>query len=64
MVTLQPMSQSDDALLMEASIKRYAEEKVLAGTWAEEEALENAEDQFNSLPPNGIYTENHELLNL
>ncbi|MFJ5964052.1 hypothetical protein [Bacillus sp. NPDC093026] len=55
MVTLQPMSQSDEASLMEASIKRYAEK---------EEALENAEDQFNSLLPNGIHTENHELLNL
>ncbi|MEI4789740.1 GNAT family N-acetyltransferase [Bacillus sp. FJAT-53060] len=61
MVTLQPMSQTDYDSLIEATIKRYAEEKVLAGTWAKEEALENAEDQFDRLLSEGIHTEHHEL---
>lgn len=64
MVTLQSMSQTDYDSLMGAAIQRYAEEKVIAGTWAEEEALEKAEDQFDSLLPKGIHTENHELWNL
>ncbi|OLP67080.1 putative N-acetyltransferase YycN [Bacillus pumilus] len=50
--------------MMDAAIQRYAEEKVSAGTWTKEEALENAEDQFDSLLPDGIHTAHHELWNL
>ena len=61
MVTLQPMSQTDYDVLIEANIKRYAEEKVLAGTWNQEEAQKNAEKQFDRLLPEGLQTEDHEL---
>ncbi|WP_407968963.1 GNAT family N-acetyltransferase [Bacillus altitudinis] len=61
MVTLQPMSQTDYDVLIEASIKRYAEEKILAGTWGQEEAQKNAEEQFELLLPEGLQTEDHEL---
>lgn len=61
MVTLQPMSQTDYDVLIEASIKRYAEEKILAGTWGQEEAQKNAEEQFERLLPEGPQTEDHEL---
>lgn len=61
MVTLQPMSQTDYDALIEEAIKRYAEEKVLAGTWDQGEAQENAEEQFDRLLPEGLQTEHHEL---
>ncbi|MBJ8056751.1 GNAT family N-acetyltransferase, partial [Bacillus cereus] len=61
MVTLQPMSQTDYDVLIEESIKRYAGEKVLAGTWNQEEAQKNAEEQFERLLPEGLQTEDHEL---
>ncbi len=64
LVTLQPMSQTDYDVLMEKSIQRYAEEKVRAGTWEEEESLANAEEQFDRLLPEGLQTEHHELWNL
>jgi len=64
LVTLQPMSQTDYDVLMEKSIQRYAEEKVRAGTWEEEESLANAEEQFDRLLPEGLLTEHHELWNL
>ncbi|WMT29158.1 GNAT family N-acetyltransferase [Bacillus aerius] len=61
MVTLQPMSQMDYDILIEKSTRRYAEEKVLAGTWDQEEAQKNAEEQFARLLPEGLQTEDHEL---
>lgn len=64
LVTLQPMSQTDYDVLMEKAIQRYAEEKVRAGTWEEEESLANAEEQFDRLLPEGLQTEHHELWNL
>ncbi|BBP93480.1 putative N-acetyltransferase YycN [Bacillus safensis] len=63
MVTLQRMSQTDYDVLMEKAIQRYAEEKVLAGTWEKEESLANAEEQFDRLLPEGLQTEHHELWN-
>ncbi|WP_429676965.1 GNAT family N-acetyltransferase [Bacillus pumilus] len=63
LVTLQPMSQTDYDVLMEKAIQRYAEEKVLAGTWEKEESLANAEEQFDRLLPEGLQTEHHELWN-
>ncbi|MEK4022964.1 GNAT family N-acetyltransferase [Bacillus sp. FSL K6-3176] len=64
MVTLQPMSQTDYDVLIEKAIKRYAEEKILAGTWGQEEAQKNAEEQFDRLLPEGLQTEDHELWNI
>ncbi|MFS0656479.1 GNAT family N-acetyltransferase [Bacillus sp. 179-C3.3 HS] len=64
MITLQPMSQTDYDSLIGESIKNYAENKILAGTWAKEEAFKNAEDQFHHLLPQGIHTEDHELWNI
>ncbi|MGN7333325.1 GNAT family N-acetyltransferase [Bacillus altitudinis] len=61
MVTLLPMSQTDYDVLIEKAIKRYAEEKVHAGTWGQEEAQKNAEEQFELLLPEGLQTEDHEL---
>ncbi len=64
LVTLQPMSQTDYDVLMEKAIQPYAEEKVRAGTWEEEESLAKAEEQFDRLLPEGLQTEHHELWNL
>lgn len=46
----------------ETKIKEYAQEHVRAGNWSKENALKNAQQQFEQLLPDGSQTENQYLL--
>ena len=45
----------------EASIVDYAQEKVRAGNWSEEESLEKSREEYRQLLPKGMNTPNHHL---
>ena len=42
MITLQPMSEADFKVYLEKMIPEYAREKVQAGNWPAEDALERS----------------------
>lgn len=64
MITLTPMKQSEYDAIMEEEIEHYANEKVKAGTWTEEEALAKSEESFQSLLPEGLSTMHHVFLSI
>lgn len=49
---------------IEQSITQFAEESVRAGNLDKTQALKKAEDQFSKLLPDGLNTENHQLLSI
>jgi ribosomal protein S18 acetylase RimI-like enzyme len=59
MTQLRPMTESEFQLFSEESVKQYAEEKVKAGNYLPEEALQNAQDEFNKYLPDGLATQNN-----
>lgn len=61
---LSPMNQEDYASFRIRSIKDFAEEKVEAGTWAEEEAQQLAEESYERYLPEGLNTPGAYLYNL
>ncbi|WP_226577610.1 GNAT family N-acetyltransferase [Halobacillus litoralis] len=61
MVRLQPMNRNEFEKFYEASITNYANEKVLAGNWKEEESVEKSKEEFSNLLPEGRGTKNHYL---
>ncbi|SDJ14133.1 GNAT family N-acetyltransferase [Salimicrobium halophilum] len=46
------------------AVAEYAEEHVKAGDWEGEGAPEKADEEFRSLLPNGVHTENHHLFSI
>ena len=58
MVRLVPLSQADYEAWIAQTIEEYAQEKVRAGNWSSEEALQRARDEFQQLLPNGVATPN------
>jgi ribosomal protein S18 acetylase RimI-like enzyme len=64
MIQLTPMTESEYQAYSKKAAEEYAKEKTEAGNWHPEEALGRAEDEFNSLLPNGIKTENQFLFSL
>ncbi|WP_338588727.1 GNAT family N-acetyltransferase [Paenibacillus sp. Y5S-9] len=61
---LSPMNQEDYASFRIRSIKDFAQEKVEAGTWAEEEAQQLAEESYERYLPEGLNTPGAYLYNL
>ncbi|GGD21622.1 GNAT family N-acetyltransferase [Pontibacillus salipaludis] len=59
-----PMKQETFEDYYLESIHEYAMEHVIAGNWTESEALINAQEQFESLLPNGLDTKEHELFTI
>lgn len=55
-INLKEMTQKDYEKYLSFAIKDYAEEKVLAKTWNENEAIEKARKSFNELLPEGKET--------
>jgi RimJ/RimL family protein N-acetyltransferase len=53
------MEASEFGEYRESLIRDYAQDKVMAGTWSEAEALEKSEENMDSLLPNGLATEGH-----
>lgn len=60
-VSLMTMTQNDFTEYMSHSIKHYADEKIKAGTWTQEEALEKASESFQKLLPQGLASQHHYL---
>lgn len=61
MVQLRKMTQAEYHDYLSSAISDYAEEKVIAGTWQQEEALRLATESFQTLLPQGCQTD-HEYL--
>ncbi len=64
MLKLTPMSDEEYALYLAAAIKDYAQEKIEAGNWTSEEALQRSEQEFHKLLPEGPHTPNQHLFTL
>jgi ribosomal protein S18 acetylase RimI-like enzyme len=64
MLELVPMTESEATIFTEKLIVEYAADKVQAGAWTEEEALEKSRDSIKRLLPQGIHTENHYLYSI
>ncbi|WLR48107.1 GNAT family N-acetyltransferase [Halobacillus litoralis] len=61
MTTLRRMSEEEFVQYIDFSIAAYAKEKVAAGNWTEEEALEKAKTTHAELLPEGKDTDDHFL---
>ncbi|ARI77349.1 GNAT family N-acetyltransferase [Halobacillus mangrovi] len=64
MITLASMVKAEFDANIDAQIKDYADEKVKAGTWTEEEAFEKSNESFNNLLPEGLKTSDHYFLSI
>jgi len=56
MTKLIPMAFNEFQKYISFAVKEYAKEKIEAGTWQKGNALENAEQTYNRLLPNGLET--------
>jgi ribosomal protein S18 acetylase RimI-like enzyme len=61
---LQPMSPDHYAVYFEQLVVDYADDKVRAGNWPADSALERSRDEITKLLPNGPSTPNHALFYL
>lgn len=64
MILLQAMKEHEYTLWIQESIKEYAEEKTIAGNFQKETSLEQAENEFNQLLPDGLKSKDHYLFTL
>ena len=55
------MDEIEFALYLARALEEYADEKVAAGNWRPEGALERAEDDFHNLLPDGLATPKYHL---
>ncbi|OWR30835.1 GNAT family N-acetyltransferase [Saccharibacillus sp. O23] len=60
-VKLVPMSEEEFRIFRARAVIEYAEDKVKAGVWAEEEARELSEDTYSRYLPDGTATREHYL---
>lgn len=63
-VLLQEMKQEEYQDFMSRIVVDYANEKVAAGTWKEEEALELSKQSMTNLLPEGLNTKDHSLFSI
>jgi ribosomal protein S18 acetylase RimI-like enzyme len=61
MINLVLMNSDEYQKYISSAIKSYAEEKVLAGNWNQEESISKAEAEYKRLLPNGEKTESNFL---
>ncbi len=64
MVRLVPMNEEQFAVWRTRLVKEYAEEKVKAGNWSPERALELSEEENRNLLPDGLATKDHRLFSI
>jgi ribosomal protein S18 acetylase RimI-like enzyme len=64
MPTLLPMSGPEFDLFLERTIPEYAQDKVRAGNWTEDESLERSRKEFTELLPQGLNTKDNFLYTL
>ncbi|MHB8113684.1 MAG: GNAT family N-acetyltransferase [Bellilinea sp.] len=56
MIKLQSMSPAEFQVYLERSVAEYADDKVKAGNWSQEGALERSRQEFNKYLPQGLDT--------
>lgn len=61
MIKLSLMNADEYQRYLSSAIKAYAEEKVLAGNWKQDESLKKAEEEYTKLLPQGEKTERNFL---
>ncbi|CAG0931800.1 diamine N-acetyltransferase [Thermoflexales bacterium] len=64
MIRLIPMTETEYQAYLDISIREYAEDKVKAGNWQPEEALERSAQEFQRLLPEGVATRDQYLYNI
>jgi RimJ/RimL family protein N-acetyltransferase len=64
MVRLIPMNAAEYQTYLDISIREYAEEKVQAGNWQPEEALERSAQDFQKLLPDGVASKDQYLYDI
>lgn len=64
MVRLVPMREEVFEDYIQDSLREYAQAHVKAGNWSPSEATRRAEEQFQSLLPQGMQSEGHHLLEI
>jgi ribosomal protein S18 acetylase RimI-like enzyme len=55
------MTEAEYQVFLEQSVVGYAEEKVTAGTWSAEEALDKSRAEFDQLLPDGLASPDNNL---
>ena len=58
---LRRMSEAEYATWRSATVRDYADEKVMSGAWTREESLARSEESFDRLLPTGLDTPDHWL---
>jgi ribosomal protein S18 acetylase RimI-like enzyme len=61
MFRLEPMDEATYRDWLEATVREYAEEKVVSGNWPAAGALARSEGDFAALLPDGLATAGHQL---
>jgi ribosomal protein S18 acetylase RimI-like enzyme len=64
MVRLVPMTESEFEAYLEKTVPEYAADKMRAGDWSEEEALELSRKSYQLLLPQGVKTGNNYLFRI
>ena len=64
MVELLPMTKDEFEAYLTGAIKNYADEKVKAGNWPSEGALQRSERDYLSLLPKGVASKDQHLFSL
>lgn len=60
-VTLEQMNEEEFREFRARSVVAFAQDKVMAGTWTEQESLELSEQSYQKYLPEGVYTKEHYL---
>lgn len=64
MIRLVPMTAEEYQAYLERAVREYAADKVRAGNWPEEEALERSRSEYLRHLPQGIETPGQYVLNI
>ncbi len=64
MVTLIPMAEPDFVVYLEKAMQGYAQDKIQAGNWSQDEALERSRKEFEGYLPQGVRTPGNYLFSL
>jgi ribosomal protein S18 acetylase RimI-like enzyme len=63
-IILVPMNEPDFQTYLAKAIQGYAQDKIQAGNWSQDEALERSQKEFEGYLPQGIHTPNNYLFTL
>ena len=64
MVRLIPMCEDEFRIWLEKAIRDYADEKVRAGNWNPDDALEQSKQTYRELLPEGLSSKNQYLFSI